>query len=346
MNTGAAEQKPPSRVTAPWKEGVINTYMQAYKDNPEYLPQGVKIKTPSQSMDVFMVKQSLGQNFVVNKNMERRIVDTLQEQSENGKCVVEVGPGKGSLSALLLEQYPQMKAIEIDQRSVEYLATVLPTLKVIKGSVLDTDWHHMSQEAGGEQLSVIGNLPYYITSQILFSIIDGAPSVRRAIVTMQLEVAERVCASHGCKAYGILSVVAQLHGKPSLLFQIPPTVFQPRPDVTSALVRVDFPAQRRDLGINECHLRTLLRAAFQQRRKMLRQSLKAVLSQHACTLDESVGTKRPEQLTPAEFVELTRHIFGPGVTPPGVAVWRGSLDDPSRTDDGADEGEGAEGEGL
>jgi 16S rRNA (adenine1518-N6/adenine1519-N6)-dimethyltransferase len=234
-----------------------------------------QFKTPSQSGDVYKAKQSLGQNFLVDTGMARKMVGQVEDASDNGQCVVEVGPGKGALSALLLSQYPKMTAIEIDQRSVAYLGQELPDLDIRHQDVLTVDWQELSQEkADGQQLSVIGNLPYYIVSQILFSILDAAPHVRRAVLTMQLEVAQRVVSTPKGKTYGILSVVSQLYGEPHIAFKIPPTVFQPQPDVDSALVVIDFPKERPVLGINECHLRTVLRSAFQMRRKMLRQSLK------------------------------------------------------------------------
>jgi 16S rRNA (adenine1518-N6/adenine1519-N6)-dimethyltransferase len=234
-----------------------------------------KFKTPNQSGDVYKAKQSLGQNFLVDQGMARKMVSQLEDASEKGKCVVEVGPGKGALTALLLSQYPQMTAIEIDQRSVAYLGQELPDLDIRHQDVLTVDWHELAKhKCDGEQLSVIGNLPYYIVSQILFSILDAAPHVKRAVLTMQLEVAQRVCATPKGKTYGILSVATQLYGRPHIAFKIPPTVFQPQPDVDSALVVIDFPRERPTFGINLCHLRTVLRASFQMRRKMLRQSLK------------------------------------------------------------------------
>ena len=216
-----------------------------------------QIKTPSQSGSVYKAKQSLGQNFLVDPGMAQKIVNQVQDESEGGRCVVEVGPGKGALSAMLLSRYERMTAIEIDQRSVAYLSQELPGLDVRHQDVLTVDWLALSKEkAEGAQLSVIGNLPYYIVSQILFSILDAAPHVRRAVLTMQLEVAQRVVSTPTGKTYGILSVVSQLYGTPQIAFKIPPTVFQPQPDVDSALVVIDFPKERPEFGINECHLRT------------------------------------------------------------------------------------------
>ena len=188
----------------------------------------------------------------------------VEDTSERGTCVVEVGPGKGALTALLMSQYPAMTAIEIDQRSVAYLGQEIPDLDIRHQDVLTVDWHELAAEkAAGGQLNVIGNLPYYIVSQIRFSILDAAPNVKRAVLTMQLEVAQRVVATPKGKTYGILSVATQLYGTPSIAFKIPPSVFQPQPDVDSALVVIDFPEDRPTFGINECHLRTVLRAAFQ-----------------------------------------------------------------------------------
>ena len=123
-----------------------------------------------------------------------------------------------------------------------------------------------------------------------------------------------------CKAYGILSVTSQLYSTPRLAFKIPPTVFQPQPDVDSALVVFDFPRQRPHFGINECHLRTVLRSSFQMRRKMLRQSLKELCKTQNVILPDSWGTLRPEALSPQQFVELTKLIFGEGATPAGASV--------------------------
>jgi 16S rRNA (adenine1518-N6/adenine1519-N6)-dimethyltransferase len=181
------------------------------------------------------------------------------------------------------------------------------------------------------------------------------------LLTQRRAVVQRVVSTPRGKAYGILSVVSQLYGSPRIAFKIPPTVFQPQPDVDSALIVVDFPEERPRLGINECHLRTVLRAAFQMRRKMLRQvprpapaplrppargrraraapaadgglrrqSLKRILQEKEMTLPDAWGTLRPEVLTPPQFVELTKMIFGEGETPVGVDVWRGKLTDEAR----------------
>eukprot|EP00288_Rhodomonas_lens_P001431 CAMPEP_0177727880 /NCGR_PEP_ID=MMETSP0484_2-20121128/20565_1 /TAXON_ID=354590 /ORGANISM="Rhodomonas lens, Strain RHODO" /LENGTH=353 /DNA_ID=CAMNT_0019240579 /DNA_START=60 /DNA_END=1121 /DNA_ORIENTATION=+ len=304
------------------------------------LSSGPRSAVPSQSWKVYKAKQSLSQNFIVDKRIARRIAELLHDTSEGGKAI---GPGKGAITAPLLDLYPKMRAVEIDRRSVYYLGTALPGVRVVHGDVLQYDWKALAAETG-ERISVIGNLPFSVTSQILFSLFDSAPVIRSALVTLQLEVAQRVCAPPGKKPYGLLSVVTRLYGDPKFVFTIPASAFRPRPDVTVGVVRVDFPAERPRFDVSECDLRIVIRAAFHQRRKMLRQSLKKLLAEKEVTLPEEFATKRPEQLEPLQFVHLTRIIFGKGSTPPGVAVWRGKLQDEARymASEDAAEGEGDE----
>lgn len=187
-------------------------------------------------------KQSLGQNFLSDQNYVLKICDSFQDSSEGGNRVVEIGPGAGALTRVLYKRYPAMTAIEVDQRSVAFLEKKLPGLKVIHQDVLKTNWSSLAESKGGK-LRVIGNMPYNIVSQVMFSLADYAKSVEIVVFTMQLELAERVCAPPNCKSYGIPSVVFQLYAKPKFLFKIPPTVFYPKPDVMSALVQLDFTHQ-------------------------------------------------------------------------------------------------------
>lgn len=262
----------------------------------------------------FKPKQSLGQNFLSDQNYVLKIVNALNDDSEKGCRVVELGPGPGALSRMLVQRYPNMTAVEIDQRAVAFLTEKLPSLKVIHMDVLKCDWAKMADERGG-RLSIIGNLPFYITSQILFSLADSWKAIDKAVVTMQYEVAERMVAKTGTKQYGILSVVFQLYGNPQLNFKIPPTVFFPQPKVDSALVTVQFQEPHPALkSVNGDQLRKVITAAFRQRRKMLRQSLKELLKGHPIQLPDKWATLRPEALKPVDFVFLTRDLFGE-VTP-------------------------------
>jgi 16S rRNA (adenine1518-N6/adenine1519-N6)-dimethyltransferase len=314
----------------------------------------------------FKPKQSLGQNFLSDQNYVNKICDTFHphnhDDSIHGHRVVEIGPGPGALSRVLYPKYPNMTAIEIDQRAVAFLNEKLLGFHVIHQDVLTMDWKALAVECGGP-LRVIANLPYYIVSQVLFSMVDAcsvlkpsstttktddgvvddesASAIDVAVVTMQLEVAKRITAKPNTKEYGIPSVVFQLYSKPTYNFKIPPTVFFPRPDVDSALITLDFrhrsPLLESGL-INPLKLRKVLNASFQKRRKMLRVSLKDFLLNESKILglidsssnssssganSDSTGqnnpalkvpdkwaTRRPESLSPTDFLQLTLDIYG------------------------------------
>lgn len=260
-------------------------------------------------------KQSLGQNFLRDRNIVRRIVASFCE-ARRERCpdsrVVEVGPGLGALTGALAEEFPDITGIEIDRRAIAHLQDHFPNVSVLHEDVLQTDWAQLASSFGSP-LSVIGNMPYNIVSQILLSLFE-APSgaVELAFVMMQREVAQRLVAPTRCKSYGILSVVAQLYAKPTIMFSVPPTAFYPIPDVTSCMVRLDFePCQ----NFNPANLtlarglRQVLKAAFGQRRKVLRNSLKSLCQQLNIQLPDFYSTKRPEELTPIEFVHLTEFLF-------------------------------------
>jgi 16S rRNA (adenine1518-N6/adenine1519-N6)-dimethyltransferase len=187
----------------------------------------------------FRPKQSLGQNYLSDQNYVNKIVDAFGARCIDVNRVVEIGPGTGALTRSLLPIYPSMTAIEIDQRAISFLHEKLPLLNILHCDVLAFDWARLAQDKGG-RLSVIANLPYYIVSQVLFSLADAQSQIDLAVVTMQLEVAERICAKPRTKQYGIPSVVFQLYASPQMVFKIPPNVFFPVPKVDSALVALDF----------------------------------------------------------------------------------------------------------
>ena len=286
----------------------------AAPDRPPTLPSGT-----------FRPKQSLGQNYLSDQNYATKIVDSLEDGSDRGALVVELGPGLGALTRLLLRSYPEMVAVEIDGRAVELLEERYPKpFTVLHSDVLAVDYSALAALRGG-RLSVIGNLPYYITSQILFCLCDHHAAVRRAVVTMQLEVAQRLVAKPRSKDYGILSVVFQLYASPKIAFKIPHTAFYPQPKVTSALVTIDFPEDRDKFPVDPRKLRAVVTTAFRQRRKMLRQSLKSILN--GVVLPDKYATKRPEELAPQDFLDLTGVIFGfepETADDAGAPIWRSS----------------------
>lgn len=251
----------------------------------------------------FRPKQSLGQNFLHDPNMAEKIVGTLNAPSD--AHVVEVGAGTGELTELLAERYEHLTAIEIDERAVEVLRQKQPDLDVRHEDILETDWPALAAEEEGP-LYVISNMPYYLTSELLFALLENRTHIAEAVLTMQEAVAERLVAEPRTKAYGILSVLLQLFAAPELCYSVPPQVFTPQPDVSSAVIRLTFHADDgpEDLSLDD--VRPYVRAAFNQRRKMLRNSLSAWVKDQGIDLPNDWGRKRAEALSPDDFAELAR----------------------------------------
>ena len=261
------------------------------------------IRQPSVSV---RPKKRLGQHFLADANVIGKIVEAVGAPAD--APVVEIGPGEGALTAPLLARYPNLSAVEVDDEAVAHVRARFPDLPVTHADVLSLDWAALAERAGGP-LWVVGNLPYYITSPILFSLLDARQHLRRAVVMMQREVAERIVAAPGSKAYGILSVQLQLLARPELLFRVSRHVFRPKPDVESAVPALDF--DRDDPpGVASDVLRRVVRTAFGQRRKMLRNSLAALDAPGL--LPDPFATRRPESLAPDEFVALTQSLYPGG----------------------------------
>lgn len=204
-------------------------------DRPYSLPPGI-----------FRPKQSLGQNFLSDQNTIVKICDRFKEaikDDPNGDSkIIEIGPGAGALTRVLFPRYPNMTAIEIDPRAVKFLNEKLPGLKIFHMDALQANWPQLAAERGG-RLNVVGNLPYNIVSQVLFTMADACTSINKATLTMQLEVADRLVAKPRTKQYGIPSVVFQLYCRVEKAFHLAPTVFYPKPDVDSAVAVLDFNIQ-------------------------------------------------------------------------------------------------------
>ncbi len=249
-------------------------------------------------------RRSLGQNFLVDPNTARKVVESLR--APPGSRVIEIGPGTGALTSLLHDRFPDMVAVEVDRRAVEYLSSSSPGLNVLEQDVLELDWHALAGEMPG-RLFVIGNLPYHITSPILFRLLQSAPFISEAVLMMQLEVAQRLVARPRTKPYGILSVATQLVAHVELLFRVSPHVFRPRPKVTSAVIRLNFPEDGSAIEYTGT-LRDVVRAAFNQRRKQLRNSLEGLVEEAGRDIPDRWSRRRAEELSPAEFVELARYL--------------------------------------
>ena len=253
----------------------------------------------------FRPKQSLGQNFLHDPNMAEKIVGTLQAPPD--AHVVEVGAGTGVLTELLAELYDPFTALEIDQRAVEVLREKYPTVDVREEDVLETNWPALAAEHDGP-LAVISNMPYYLTSELLFDLLENREHVTEAVLTMQEAVAERLVAEPKTKAYGILSVLLQLFASPTLCYSVPPQVFKPQPDVSSAVVRITFGEADAPDGLSLDDVRPYVRSAFNQRRKMLRNSLSAWVKEQGVDLPNDWNRKRAEALSPADFAEVARYL--------------------------------------
>jgi 16S rRNA (adenine1518-N6/adenine1519-N6)-dimethyltransferase len=251
-------------------------------------------------------RKRLGQHFLRDPNTVRNIISALGAPS--GAPVVEIGPGMGALTGLLLDSYPDLIALEVDPRAVAVLQAQYPSLDVREADVLDVAWSIFAKEAVAP-LYVIGNLPYYITTPILFSLLDAYTHLQRAVVMMQLEVAQRLVAQPRTKAYGILSVLTQLYAEPRLCFKVSRNVFYPKPDVESAIVGLDFrrhPGLSADADVEQ--IRQVVRTAFNQRRKTLRNSLKSWVERTQRPVPEAWASRRAEELTPPEFAELAQYF--------------------------------------
>jgi 16S rRNA (adenine1518-N6/adenine1519-N6)-dimethyltransferase len=260
------------------------------------------------TMDKVKAKKHLGQHFLNDENTARRIADTL---SLDGYAhVLEVGPGMGVLTKYLLEKPVNVSVIEIDTESVAYLSGHYPKLHghIIEGDFLKLDF---SKLFGGEAFAVIGNYPYNISTQIVFRALELRARIPEFSGMFQKEVAERICEKPGSKAYGILSVLVQAFYDAEYLFTVSENVFTPPPKVKSGVLRL----KRKDdfhLPCDEKLFFNVVKTAFNQRRKTLRNSLKALHLSDSLQQD-AIFALRPEQLGVAQFVQLTQKIQADGV---------------------------------
>jgi 16S rRNA (adenine1518-N6/adenine1519-N6)-dimethyltransferase len=248
-------------------------------------------------------KKALGQHFLTDEPTARRIADTIAPPS--GLPVLEVGPGMGVLTKYLLADGHDLKVAEIDGESIEYLRRNYPELNT-GGRLLDADFLKLDLNAvfGGREMCVIGNYPYNISSQIFFHILDYRDTVTLCSGMLQREVAERLAAPAGTKARGILSVLLQAWYDVEYLFTVPPGVFNPPPKVQSGVIVMRRNGCR-DLGCDEKRFKAVVKTAFGQRRKTLRNSVRPLLPPGAPLPDSPLLAMRPEQLSVDDFVRLT-----------------------------------------
>ena len=251
-------------------------------------------------------KKNLGQHFLTDLSIAKRIADTVDACPD--LPVLEVGPGMGVMTQYLVEKPRPFKVVEIDRESVAFLNEHFPMLRE---NILGEDFLRMDlrQVFGGQQFVLTGNYPYDISSQIFFKMLDNRDLIPCCTGMIQHEVAVRMASQPGNKQYGILSVLIQAWYNVEYLFTVEPTVFNPPPKVMSAVIRMTR-NEVQHLGCNEQLFKRVVKTAFNQRRKMLRVSLRQMMTTEElqAITDSRFATLRPEQLSIAEFVELTNLI--------------------------------------
>jgi 16S rRNA (adenine1518-N6/adenine1519-N6)-dimethyltransferase len=251
-------------------------------------------------------KKHLGQHFLTDQNIARKIVDGLTGIGGYTN-VLEVGPGTGVLTKFLLEDDKfQLHCAEVDSESVDFLKTHYP-LNSSSFLLVDFLKLNLNQDPFGKSWSagLIGNFPYNISSQIFFRVLDETERFPEVVGMIQKEVADRILANHGNKTYGILSVLLQTYYRVERLLDVPPTVFNPPPKVMSTVIRlqrIDQPG----ITVSYSVLKMLVKTAFSQRRKTLRNALKSIT--FAGEVDSETLAKRAEQLSVAEFATLAAKV--------------------------------------
>ncbi|MDR2954282.1 MAG: 16S rRNA (adenine(1518)-N(6)/adenine(1519)-N(6))-dimethyltransferase RsmA [Prevotella sp.] len=254
-------------------------------------------------------KKFLGQHFLKDLDIARRIADTLDDFPN--VPVMEVGPGMGVLTQFLIEKERDLKVVELDRESIPYLNDHYPSLH---GNIIEGDFLTLDLAAiYNEKFCVIGNYPYNISSQIFFKVLDYKNQIPCCSGMIQKEVAERIAAKPGGKIYGILSVLLQAWYDVEYLFTVSEKVFDPPPKVKSAVVKLTR-NKRTKLNCDEKLFKTVVKTSFNQRRKTLRNSIKPLLGKECEIYSNPIFGERPERLSVADFEDLTNLVaaFLPG----------------------------------
>jgi 16S rRNA (adenine1518-N6/adenine1519-N6)-dimethyltransferase len=247
-------------------------------------------------------KKYLGQHFLTDRHTADKISNALENKRD---CpVLEIGPGKGVLTGMLMHKHTAFYAVETDEEAVDYLNDVFPELgsRLIKKDFLTLDLSGLSSE----KLCLISNLPYNISSPVLFKVLEHRNMVDEAVFMMQREVARRIVSSHGTKVYGILSVLIQAYYDVEYLFTVNEGAFFPKPKVKSGVIRLVRNTEK-DQPDDYKFFKQVVKAAFNQRRKTLRNSLKSILSTFPAQ-DSAWMSLRPEQCSVQDFIEIARQM--------------------------------------
>lgn len=256
-------------------------------------------------MNKFLPLKRFGQNYLQDQNIIKKIIAEI-DPKEN-ELIIEIGPGQGAITQKLLESKASLTAIEIDKRIIEDLQNKYTGLNLIQSDFLKLELNQFVVSSD-KKLRVVGNIPYNITSPILFKLFENNTIVQDAIFMVQYEVARRMTAKMGSKDYGILSVLLEYFGNTKLAFKVSPNVFYPKPNVDSAVVHIHFNDNRENPEFN-LMFKSIVKSAFGNRRKTLKNSLSngifAEVNFSECGIDLSL---RAEQLSVDDFIKLTEFI--------------------------------------
>ena len=251
-------------------------------------------------------KKSLGQHFLVDQNIARKIVSLLQPQK--GDVILEIGPGQGILTQFFLRTQARLVGVEVDERLAEILRQKFagaPNIEIIRADFREFDFSGLKKES--VRVKWLGNLPYNLTSVVLFRLVDAFPDVSRAVFMVQREVAERIAAGPGTKEYGILSVLLQTFFVSKLAFRVSAKVFRPVPAVESAVILFEKREEVR-LNCDKSELTALVKRAFNQRRKLLRKSLREWIAPEAQRAVNFDFDRRPEEVPVEEWKRLCQQL--------------------------------------
>jgi len=281
-----------------------------------------KLGIPANTIEVlkkynFNFQKKFGQNFLIDTHVLEKIVKYSGITEED--TVLEIGPGIGTLTEYLAENAKQVIAVEIDEKLIPILKDTLSeydNIKVINGDILKLDINEIVKNAGADKVKVVANLPYYITTPIVMKILEEDINVESITVMIQKEVADRMQAKPGTKDYGALSLAVQYYSKPEIVANVPPNCFMPRPGVGSAVIRLDVLAEKEIKVKDEKYMFSLIRAAFNQRRKTLVNAVRnaGIVDKDKCVeVLEKLGLSeniRGEALSLEQFARISDELKG------------------------------------
>jgi 16S rRNA (adenine1518-N6/adenine1519-N6)-dimethyltransferase len=282
-----------------------------------------EISSPSRTAEIikqhqFSFKKSLGQNFLIDQNILRKIIGYAELTSRDG--VLEIGPGIGALTEYLARSAKRVVAVEIDQRLIPILKNNLATyegVKIIHGDVLQQDLHTLLQEEmqGVERIHVVANLPYYVTTPIIMKLLEERLPLYSIVVMIQKEVADRISAEPGGKEYGSLSIACQYYAEVDYCMTVPKNVFIPKPNVDSAVIRLKLRKTPKVHVEDESLFFRIVRAAFAQRRKTIYNNLRTSVPQvkdwqQVLEQNGISPNRRGETLSIEEFGRLSNYVNG------------------------------------